>query len=212
MGMMANWTMIRFAQLLAALTLGLGANNALAQSATPKAATSKAKAKSTSAKSSAKPDAAAAAVGGAQPTLIGQYGTWGAYTAAPNGRKVCFALAKASSAKTSPPNRPRDPSYAFVSTRPAEKVKDEVSVMIGYQFKPGFEATLDVGGSKFALYTQGDGAWIKNAADESRLVEGLRKGGEAVVRGQSAKGTESTDTYALKGLAQALDRVAQECR
>ena len=63
----------------------------------------------------------AAARGGAEPTLIGQFGTWGAYTATPNGKKVCFALAKPSSSKTNPPNRPRDPAYAFVSTRPAEK-------------------------------------------------------------------------------------------
>src|SRR6201996_4867040 len=73
---------------------------------------------------------AAAAAGGGGPTLLGQYGTWGAYTATPNGKKVCFALAKPSSSKTNPPNRPRDPAYAFVSTRPAEKVTNEVSIMI----------------------------------------------------------------------------------
>ena len=93
------------------------------------------------AKPAVKPDAAAtAAAGGAEPTLIGQFGTWGAYTATPNGKKVCFALAKPSSSKTNPPNRPRDPAYAFVSTRPAEKVTNEVSIMIGYTLKPGSES------------------------------------------------------------------------
>src|SRR5258708_5828997 len=52
----------------------------------------------------------AAVAGNAEPTLIGQFGTWGAYTAMPNGKKVCFALAKPSSSKTNPPNRPRDPA------------------------------------------------------------------------------------------------------
>jgi hypothetical protein len=33
-----------------------------------------------------------------------------------------------------------------------------------------------------------------------------------VVKGVSAKGTQSTDTYTLKGIAQALDRVGQECK
>ena len=108
--------------------------------------------------------------GGAEPTLIGQFGTWGAYTATPNGRKVCFALAKPSSSKTNPPNRPRDPAYAFVSTRPAEKVVNEVSIMIGYALKPGSESSLEVGGSAYAMYTQGDGLWIKNAAEEERMV------------------------------------------
>jgi hypothetical protein len=181
---------------------------AQAQSASPKAAANPAPAKPET-----KPAAAAASVaGGAEPTLIGQFGTWGAYTATPNGKKVCFALAKPSSSKTNPPNRPRDPAYAFVSTRPAEKVTNEVSVMIGYAVKPGSESTLEVGGASYAMYTQGDGLWIKNAAEEERMVDAMRKAADVTVKGVSAKGTETTDTFSLKGLAQALDRLAQDCR
>ena len=178
-----------------------------AQSASPKAAKG-------AAAQNRKPGlpAAAAVAGGVEPTLIGQFGTWGAYTATPNGKKVCFALAKPSSSKTNPPNRPRDPAYAFVSTRPAEKVTNEVSVMIGYMLKPGSESTLEVGGASYAMYTQGDGLWIKNAAEEERMVDAMRKAADVVVKGVSAKGTETTDTFSLKGLAQALDRLAQDCR
>jgi hypothetical protein len=156
--------------------------------------------------------AAASVTGGAEPTLIGQFGTWGAYTATPNGKKVCFALAKPSASKTNPANRPRDPAYAFVSTRPAEKVTNEVSIMIGYTLKPGSESTLEVGGGTYAMYTQGDGLWIKNAAEEERMVEAMRKSADVVVKGVSAKGTETIDTFSMKGLAQALDRLAQDCR
>src|SRR5262249_54086509 len=77
----------------------------------------------------------AAAAEGAQPTLLGMFGDWGAYTAPPAGKKVCFALAKPSKSETNPPHRPRDPAFLFVSSRPAEKVKDEVSIIIGYGFK-----------------------------------------------------------------------------
>jgi hypothetical protein len=160
----------------------------------------------------AKPDAAAAAAGGSEPTLIGQFGTWGAYMATPNGKKVCFALAKPSSSKTNPPNRPRDPAYAFISTRPAEKVSNEVSIMIGYALKPGSESTLEVGGAAYAMYTQGDGLWIKNAAEEERMVDAMRKAADITVKGVSSKGTETIDVFSLKGLSQALDRVAQDCR
>ncbi len=153
-----------------------------------------------------------AVAGSSEPTLIGQFGTWGAYMAMPNGKKVCFALAKPSSSKTNPPNRPRDPAYAFISTRPAEKVVNEVSIMIGYTLKPGSESTLEVGGASYAMYTQGDGLWIKNAAEEERMVEAMRKAAEITVRGVSARGTETTDVFSLKGLSQALDRVAQDCR
>jgi len=190
--------------LAASALVGGGAIPAQAQSAASKGA-----AKSTAAKPAA---AAAAVAGGAEPTLIGQFGTWGAYTATPNGKKVCFALAKPSSSKTSPPNRPRDPAYAFISTRPAEKVTNEVSVMIGYTLKPGSESTLEVGGATYAMYTQGDGLWIKNAAEEERMVEAMRKAADVVVKGVSAKGTETSDTFSMKGLSQALDRLAQDCR
>ena len=198
--------------MLTALMAGVlvcgGAGLAQAQSASSKA--SKGAAKPVAAKPETRP--AAAVAGGAEPTLIGQFGTWGAYTATPNGKKVCFALAKPSSSKTNPPNRPRDPAYAFVSTRPAEKVTNEVSVMIGYTLKPGSESTLEVGGASYAMYTQGDGLWIKNAAEEERMVDAMRKAADVVVKGISAKGTETTDTFSLKGLSQALDKLAQDCK
>ncbi|MHB8267283.1 invasion associated locus B family protein [Bradyrhizobium sp.] len=199
--------------ILATGVLVCGISPVLAQGAAPKGKSTPAK-PAAAAKPEAKPDAkpAAAAAGGAEPTLIGQFGTWGAYTATPNGKKVCFALAKPSSSKTNPPNRPRDPAYAFVSTRPAEKVTNEVSIMIGYTLKPGSESTLEVGGAVYAMYTQGDGLWIKNAAEEERMVEAMRKAADVVVKGVSAKGTETTDTFSLKGLAQALDRLAQDCK
>lgn len=187
---------------IAAALLGAGSSHALAQ------ATSKGAAKP----AAAKPEAAAAAAGGSEPTLIGQYGTWGAYSAMPNGKKVCFVLAKPSSSKTNPPNRPRDPAYAFISTRPAEKVVNEVSIMIGYVLKPGSESMIEVGGASYAMYTQGDGLWIKNAAEEERMVDAMRKAADVTVKGVSTKGTETIDVFSLKGLSQALDRAAQDCR
>ena len=61
------------------------------------------------------------------------------------------------------------------------------------------------------MYTQNDGAWIKNAPDEARMVDTMRKGADMVVKGTTSRGTQTTDTFSLKGIAQALDRVAQEC-
>src|ERR1700758_4044148 len=59
--------------------------------------------------------------GAAKPTLLGQFGDWGAYTASPGGKKVCFAIAKPGAAETRPPDRPRNQPYMFISTRPTEK-------------------------------------------------------------------------------------------
>jgi invasion protein IalB len=151
----------------------------------------------------------------AQATLLGQFGDWGAYTASPGGQKICFALSKPVSSKDNPPNRRTAANvvYMFVSTRPAEKVKDEVSMLVtGYSFKPSSEASLTVAGTGYTMYTQNDGAWLKDAAEEARLVEAMRKGTDAVVKATTSRGTQTTDTFSLKGISQALDRVAQECK
>ena len=147
-----------------------------------------------------------------QATLLGQFGDWGAYKASPGGKVVCFALSKPSSAVTDPAGRSRDASYAFVSTRPAEKVKNEVSVIVGYPQKPGVDATATIGSATYVLYTQNDGAWVKNAAEEAQMVETMRKGADLVVKSESARGTKTTDTYSLKGIAEALEKVAAECK
>lgn len=148
----------------------------------------------------------------AKPTLLGQFADWGAYTASPGGKKICFVIAKPSSAETKPPNRPRNQPYVFITTRPADKVTNEISVAIGYPLKSGSEASVEVGATTFALYTLGDGAWIKNMAEEAHMVDVMRQGDTAVVHGESSRGTASTDTYSLKGLSEALNRVAQECQ
>ncbi len=78
--------------ILAAGVLVCGVSPVLAQSAASKSKAAPAK-PAAAAKPEAKPEARPAA-GSAEPTLIVQFGTWGAYTATPNGKKVCFALAK----------------------------------------------------------------------------------------------------------------------
>ena len=191
--------MLRIALAIAAAalaTLPAGAQTP-AKKAAPKAAPSK---------------QAAPAPGGGHPNLLGQYGDWGAYAAASGGGKVCYALATPASTRTTPANRPRDPVYLFISTRPGENVHNEVSVIIGYQLKPDSEVNVEIGNNKFVMYTKADGAWLSNAAEEARMVETMRKGADIVVTGTSARGTQSTDRYSLKGLSQALDRTAKECK
>ena len=147
-----------------------------------------------------------------QAVLLGQFGEWGAYRATPGGKKICFALSKPTSVTSEPSGRTRDAAYAFVSTRPSEKVKNEVSVIVGYPQRAGHDATALIGTSTYVMYTQNDGAWVKNAAEEGQMIETMRRGSDLVVKSESARGTKTTDTYSLKGIAQALDKVADECR
>ncbi len=147
-----------------------------------------------------------------QAVLLGQFGDWGAYSATPGGKKVCFALSKPTSAVTDPPNKKRDPSYAFISTRPTEKVKNEISVIVGYPQKANVDASAAVDSANYVMYTQNDGAWVKNAAEEAQMVAAMRKASGLVIKSVSTHDTKTTDTYSLKGIAEALDKVAAECK
>jgi invasion protein IalB len=53
---------------------------------------------------------------------------------------------------------------------------------------------------------------VKDATDETKMVDALRKGADTVIKAVTSKGTRTTDTFSLKGISQALDRVAEECK
>jgi hypothetical protein len=152
------------------------------------------------------------AAGNTKPTLLGQYDDWGVYLASASGRKICFASTQPASSETDPADRLRSPIFMFISSRPADKIRNEISIIMGYPFQPKSEAILEVGSVSFALATRLDGAWIKNPAEESSLIDAMRASQNVVLKGKSVKGTSSTDVFALKGLGEALARLAEGCK
>lgn len=156
-----------------------------------------------------------AAMGGAlaqpqQPKPVAQFGAWSVYASGSGNAKVCYAISQPK--ERLPAGLKRDPAFFFISTRPGEKVTNEVSLKMGFVLKNESEAKLTVGGQTFLLYTKEDGAWVRNVADENKLVDTLRKGKDVVVVSTSQRGNTVTDKFSLAGIVQALDKVAQECR
>ena len=141
-------------------------------------------------------------------TPLGTFGEWGVFQTAGKA-KTCYALAQPK--KREPETLKRDAAYIFISTRPAENVKNEISIIMGFPMKDSSEASADIGSSSFSLIAKGANAWVKNPAEEGQFIGAMKKGGKLVVTAVSAKGKESTDTYALAGLAQALDKIRKEC-
>lgn len=165
------------------------------------------------AKTKPKPDAADkkdAKKGAGKPEQLGSYGDWGAYAAAGKD-KTCYALG--SPKERQPKAKMKDTqAFIFISTRPGEGVRNEVAINLGYATKDGGAATADVDDDKFELVTKGMNAWVKNPAKEKEFVEALRTGSKLSVKAASAKGATTVDSYSLKGLSDALARVAQECK
>jgi len=87
-----------------------------------------------------------------------------------------------------------------------------VSFVAGYGFKDGSAAELDVGGKKFNLFTKDDTAWARDAATDKAIVDAMLKGKQAVIKGGSARGTATTDTYTLAGFPQVLAEIDKACK
>lgn len=142
--------------------------------------------------------------------LIGTYRDWDAYMRTENGRRECFMISMPKS--TAPKNVNRGSIYVTVTHRPAAKVKNEVSAIVGYPFRKNSTASATVGGQRFDLFTQGDGAWLDNSKADSRMVSAMKKGSKLVLKGLSQRGTNTTDRYSLMGFTAAHNAISQACR
>jgi hypothetical protein len=147
--------------------------------------------------------------GAPQPMQLASFGDWGAYASDTAKGKVCYALSQPK--ERLPAGLNRDPGYLFISTRPSEGVRNEVSVVTGFPTKDGADAEAAIGNTNFTLITKGNSAWMKNAAEDPNLVEAMKKGASLVLKTTSKKGNLNTDRYSLSGFAQALDRVRKDC-
>jgi len=148
--------------------------------------------------------------GAKTPTAVGSFGDWNAMTAHGQGKdKTCYALAEPKDRQ--PAKLQRDKAYVFISTRPAESVRNEVAIILGFASKDGGAASADIDGDNFELVTKGSNAWVKNPAKEKEFVEALKNGSKLTIKAPSAKGNVTTDSYSLKGLSDALGRVQKEC-
>jgi hypothetical protein len=145
----------------------------------------------------------------AKPVEVATYGDWGAFLAQGTKDKTCYALARPKD--RAPATLKRDPAYVFISSRPGENVRNEVSIIMGFPMKDNGEARAEIAGTSFDLLAKGTNAWVKNPAEEAQFIDALKKGSKLVVRAPSIKGNVTTDSYSLAGLSQALDRVRKEC-
>ncbi len=144
-----------------------------------------------------------------QAKFLEKFSGWSAYAGASGGKKICFVVAQPGD--SAPKNVKRGPIYFYVTHYPADRVKNEISLKMGYPLKPGIPAEISIGGKKFKLFTKAEGAYVAKRETEGQIVAAMRAGAEMVVQGRSTRGTLTTDKYPLSGVAAALDRVAKEC-
>ena len=127
-----------------------------------------------------------------------------------NSEKICY-MASEPKKQEGDYTRRGNPAI-LVTRRPAPTVVDEVSVQPGYSYKEGSEVQVGVGKSKFALFTRGEHAWTKSEDADRALIDAMKRGSEMTVRGTSAKGTYSVDTYSLLGFTAAYQAMTGACK
>ena len=158
---------------------------------------------------------AAAQAAADQPKSIGSFSDWEAVTTKDAKGKICYVTSNPKKLDAVVKNR--QPAYAMVTHRPAEKSFDVVNFVAGYNFKDGSKAVVEIDNQKLALFTAANTAWAwdnptaEDQASDKKLVEAMRKGTSMTVHGTTARGTETTDTYSLIGFGKAYAAIGAAC-
>ncbi len=159
-----------------------------------------------------KPAAAAASAnaGQGQAMLLETAGKWQAFSSQQGRSKVCYALSKAET--RSPANLKDVEGLLFISNRPAEGVRNEISFVMNFDVKEGVEHQAVIGNERFALVAKGKNMWLKNPAEEPRMLDAMRKGAGLEIKANSKRGNPTSDKYSLAGLSQVLKKADDACK
>ncbi len=177
-----------------------------------------------------------------KPELIGTFGDWKVFHSGGGKTKICYLLAEPKTRL--PEGEKQEKAYAFISERPAEKVRNELSFVMGFEVGATAEAkkadddnekskdkkksrkgkkddaeaapaasgpTAAVGDEEFDLIPRGNDLWVKNPAEESKVIDVMRKGVSLVIKANARRGKRTTDTYSLSGFGQAVDKALKDC-
>jgi len=140
---------------------------------------------------------------------LGKFKDWESFVLLQEGTKICFA--QSIPVVKAPKKLKRDPSRLFVSFRPAENIKNEVSVTNGYEFKIKAPVAAKSGKKTYDLFSKGRFAWVVEEKDEIKLISTMKKASRLMIIGNSAQGTQTTDHYSMMGFTKAYNSAKKSC-
>ena len=122
---------------------------------------------------------------------------------------VCFA--QSSPVLQAPKTNKRD-ARLFVTFRPGEKIKDEISASPGYEFNKNNSVIATSGKNKikFDIVQQGF-AWIADNKIEKKMIKVMKKGSRIMITGYNQKGSQTIDHYSLLGFTKAYNAAKKAC-
>ena len=140
---------------------------------------------------------------------VGKFKDWESFVLSQDGNKTCFA--QSIPVVRAPKKLKREPSRLFVSFRPAENIKNEISVTNGYEFKLKAPVTAKSGKRAYDLFSKGRYAWVVDNDDEVKLILTMKKASRLMIIGNSDKGAQTTDHYSMMGFTKAYSAAKKSC-
>ena len=144
----------------------------------------------------------------ATPKSSGKYKNWESFTLMTDKGKVCFAQTKP--VKRAPAAIKRNDSRIFVTFRPSENIKDEISITSGHAYKNS-TVSAKSGKSNFSFFSQGDFAWLLDENEEKKFIKLMKRATNLIVKARTTKGAETTDHYSMMGFTKAYNTAKKTC-
>ena len=142
------------------------------------------------------------------PRSTGKYKNWESFVVETDKGKICFA--QTIPTKRAPAAVKRDKSKLFVTFRPSEEIKDEVSLTSGHDFKTS-SVTASSGKRRYSFFSQKDFAWLLDDQEEKKFIQLMKKATDIIVKARTTKGAETTDHYSMMGFTKAYNTAKKAC-
>ena len=140
---------------------------------------------------------------------IGKYKDWETMVLVEPSGNVCFAQ---SSPVLQAPKKNKREARLFVTFRPGEKIKNEISATPGYELNKNNSVTAISGKNKikFDIIQQGF-VWIADNKVENKMVKMMKTGSRIMITGYNQKGSQTIDHYSLLGFTKAYAAAKTAC-
>tara|TARA_B110001452_G_scaffold184065_1_gene154720 strand:- start:1086 stop:1586 length:501 start_codon:yes stop_codon:yes gene_type:complete len=145
---------------------------------------------------------------GAKPKSSGKFKDWQSFVADTEKGKICFAQSLPT--ERAPKKFKRNKSKLFVTFRPSEDIKNEVSVTSGHVYKNS-SVSIKSGRNNYSLFSQGNFAWIADEKEELRFIKLMKKATSVMVTANETKGSQTVDHYSMMGFTKAYNTAKKNC-
>jgi len=96
--------------------------------------------------------------------------------------------------------------------RPGAGVKGQITFTGGYPFASGSTVNVDIGGTQFEMFTEGEWAWPASTGDDAKIISAMKRGASATLTARSGRGTITKDTFSLLGFTAAVEGAEKRCQ